>query len=326
MKYYVPDYRLNIIAEEDFSDAIVNIEEELEKIKVQGKFKAFDGIDIYYEYFLAENSKGTVVVVHGLSEFTKKFYEFAYYMLNQGYNVFMYDQRCHGLSDRLTNNIELMHVDKFNDYVEDLTYFIDKIVLKTEDKPLYIYSHSMGGAISTLYIAKYPEKIKKALLSVPMFQPIVKQVSVPLARESIRLGRWVFGRKRKFFLSSDFDPNVQYSLKQGSSRARFEYNMKLRRENREYQMAPMSFGWTFNSLIVCKKIFKRKTINSIKTPILLITADNDTVVNNKMHYTFNEKCNCCELVNIEDGTHALLASDSNTLTRIMNLTLSFFAD
>ena len=323
---YVPDYKLNIISEEEFPSAILNIEKELEKIKVQGKFKAFDGIDIYYEYFLAENSKASVVVVHGLSEFTKKFYEFAYYMLNQGYNVFVYDQRCHGLSDRLTNNIELMHVDKFNDYVEDLTYFIDEIVLKTEDKPIYIYSHSMGGAISTLYISKYPEKIKKALLSVPMFEPTVAQVPVFLARESVRIGRWIFGKKRKFFLSSDYDPNVKYSEKHGSSRVRFEHFLKLRNENRQYQQAPLSFSWTFQSLIVGRKIFKSRTIKNLKTPILLFTSGKDTVVNNKLHYKFDERCDCCKLVNIPDGTHALLASDSDTLTRIMNLTLSFFAD
>ena len=128
------------------------------------------------------------------------------------------------------------------------------------------------------------------------------------------------------FLSSDFDPDVQYSIKHGTSEARFDYNMKQRRENREYQLAPMTFGWTFNSLTVRRKIFKSKTIKSIKTPILLVTADNDTVVNNKLHYEFNEKCDCCELINIPNGTHALLASDSATIEKIMNITFSFLND
>ena len=90
---FIPNYTLTILSEEEFSSKIVEIEEDLAKVKVSGTYQAFDGIDIAYEYFLAENSKASVVIVHGLSEFTRKFYEFIYYCLHHGLNVFIYDQR-----------------------------------------------------------------------------------------------------------------------------------------------------------------------------------------------------------------------------------------
>jgi len=253
---FIPDYKLNIITEEKFSEAILEIETTLDEIKVSGCYKAFDGTNISYEYFLAENSKASVVIVHGLSEFTRKFYELIFYFLNQGLNVFIYDQRCHGMSGRLTEELDLLHVDNFYDYVDDLSKFIDDVVLKTEDKPLYLYSHSMGGAISALYLAKNSAKVKKAVLSAPMFEPVVESVPVPIARVGVMVGKLFYGGKAKFLLTREFDPDVQYKEEYGSSKARFEHNMKMRRENPNYQSTPMTFGWVYNSLTVGKKIFK----------------------------------------------------------------------
>ncbi len=321
---FIPDYTLNIISEEDFTQKIAEIESELEKIKVCGTYKAFDGINIAYEYFLAENSKGSVVVVHGLSEFTKKFYEFIYYCLNQGLNVFIYDQRCHGLSGRLTERIDLLHVDSFEDYVDDLSKFVDEIVLKTVDKPLYLYSHSMGSAVCALYLAKHTQKIEKAVFSAPMFEPVVDSVPALIARAGVRVGKVFYGSKTKFLLTSEFNPDVKYKASYGSSKARFEHNMKMRRGNPNYQSTPMTFGWVYNSLIVHKEIFKSSVINKIKTPILLISAEKDMTVRNEPQYKFAKKCENCKLISIKGATHALLASDVQTLTEIMNQTLEFF--
>ena len=66
--------------------------------------------------------------------------------------MFLYDQRCHGLSERLTERVDLIHVDRFDDYVKDLEIYIDTIVAKNKgSNPLYIFSHSMGGTVTAMY-------------------------------------------------------------------------------------------------------------------------------------------------------------------------------
>jgi lysophospholipase len=321
---FVPDFNLNLISEENLPTAIQNITEELEKFKVSGSFEAFDKTKIYYEYYLCQGSKASIVIVHGLSEFINKFYEFIYYCLNQGFNVFIYDQRCHGLSGRLTDQIDLLHVDDFSDYVKDLSQFVEQIVIKTEDKPIYIYSQSMGGAETALYLANPHKNVKKAVLAVPMFQPVVDVVPYKIARGGVRIARHFYGKKTKFLLSRDFNPEVEYNQSQGTSKARFEHNMKMRIENPNYQSTPMSFGWVHNSLIVKNRIFKSKVINNIKTPSLLITAKQDTVVENAPHYSFAEKCKICKLIELENANHALLASDNKTLENVVNLIFDFY--
>lgn len=321
---FSPDYKLNLIDEEEFLNVIPSVEKKLADIKNSGTFNAFDNTEIYYEYFLAENSKASIVVVHGLSEFVNKFYEFIYYCLNQGYNVFVYDQRCHGLSGRLTDRIELLHVDSFYDYAKDLSQFIDEVVTRVEDKPIYIYSHSMGGAVSALYLSQNSAKIKKAVLSAPMFEPVVDSVAYPIARMGVGIGRLFYGNKTKFLLTREFDPDVKYSEAHGTSRARFEHNMKMRRENPHYQSTPMTFGWIYNSLIIRDKIFKRKTIKNISTPMLLISAEKDTIVKLKPQYDFANKCKNCKLVNLKNTNHALLAGTSQTIGEVLNLVFDFY--
>ena len=123
-----PDYQFSVFAEEEFAEKFQEAAAQMEPCRQEGFFHGFDGKDLYYEYFLAENSRGAVVILHGLSEFTKKYHEFAYYLLNQGYDVFLYDQRCHGRSCRLTENPDVIHVGRFTHYVRDLDRFIRDVV------------------------------------------------------------------------------------------------------------------------------------------------------------------------------------------------------
>lgn len=323
---FTPNYQLKIIPEEQFSSAILKLEDKLSSYMHSGSLNAFDGCRLHYEYFLCENARASVVIVHGLSEFTKKFYEFTYYLLNQGYNVFIYDQRCHGLSSRLTDNITLLHVDRFSDYVADLNQFINEIVIPASDgADLYIYSHSMGGVIASLYLAKYPEKIKKAVLSAPMFEPIVASVPTNIARWGVRVGKTFCGGKKKFPLSSEFNPDVTYKKTYDASRARFEHNLKMRRENPMYQTTPMSFGWVIGSLTVRKAALSGKTISRIKTPILLLSAELDRVVNNEPQLLFARRCQTCNFVSIKGANHALLTSDFDTMTEVLTRIFDFFA-
>lgn len=323
---YEPNFTLNVIKDELFETQIKELENELAKYANFGEFASFDKTKIHYEYFLCENARGNIVIVHGLSEFTKKFYEFTYYALNLGYNVFIYDQRCHGLSDRLTNNVDILHVDNFNDYALDLEIFIEKIVIPTENKPIFLYAHSMGGAVSALYLNKYSDKIKKAVFSAPLFIPVVNNVSTFLARESVRLGKVLLGPKRRFFLSNDFDPDIKFNEKYGSSEPRFYHNINLRKQNIKYQSSPMSFGWVFNSLTVHHAILKKKFLNKIKTPILIFSAEKDNTVKNEPQYYFAKHCENCEIVNIENTTHAILASKTEMLEKVLKSTFDYFSN
>ncbi len=323
---FKPTYKLNIISDAEFPQEIDRIQSALSNCLHSGFFDSFDGKKIYYEYFLAEQSRGSIVVVHGLSEFTKKFYELATYFLEQGYNVFLYDQRCHGFSDRLTDNFDLIHVDRFEDYVRDLETYIDNIVRPISNKPINIYSHSMGGAVSLLYLAKHQDVIQKAVLSAPMVEPTVEQVPAVVARYGLGFVKMFCGGKKKFSGSQEFNPEHPYRPESEPSRNRFYHNLNMRRNERHYQTSPMSLGWVYEALALKPKMLRNKISKAISTPVLLLSAERDTVVQNKAQQLFAVRCPACKIEVIPNTNHSLLTGSKETLETTVTRTLEFYEE
>ena len=318
-----PDYSLKILTGKEFSESIGSINEILEKCRVSGFFDSFDGKKIYYEYFLCRDAKASVVIVHGLSEFTKKYYELAYYFLNLGYNVFLYDQRCHGLSERLTERVDLIHVDRFDDYVKDLEIYIDTIVAKNKgSNPLYIFSHSMGGTVTAMYLKKHTDKVEKAVLSAPLFEPQIGNIPVRLARLTLAMKHLLCGKK-SVFQERRFDPDGAMKRSTDTDRDRFMYNLNMRCSEPKYQSTPMTTRWVYNSLRLVPDFKKHRIAESITTPLLLISAQNDTVVRNDRQTAFAEKCAACRMLTIESATHSLMTGGYDILTHYINEIVNF---
>lgn len=321
---FKPTYKLNIVSDEDFPKKIDRIKTALSDCLYSGFFDSFDGKKIYYEYFLAEQSRGSIVIVHGLSEFTKKFYELTTCFLEQGYSVFLYDQRCHGFSDRLTDNFDLIHVDRFEDYVRDLETYIDNIVRPNSSNSIYIYSHSMGGAVSLLYLAKHQNVIRKAVLSAPMVEPTVEQVPTVVARYGLGFLKVFYGGKKKFSGSQEFNPEHPYRPEAEPSRNRFYHNLNMRRNEPHYQTSPMSLGWVYEALKLKPKLLSNRISKAINTPILLFSAEKDSVVQNKAQNDFAVRCPVCTLEVIPNTNHSLLTGSQETIQTTIKHTLEFY--
>ena len=313
-----------VISDESFPEEIKKIESELSKICSQGFFNSFDGKKLYYEYFLKQNAKASVVIVHGLSEFTKKFYEIIWYLLSCDYNVFVYDQRGHGRSFRMTKRSDMLHVGNFSHYARDLDLFINEVVLKASSLPIYIYSHSMGGGISALYLAEHNDKVKKAVMSAPLFVPCVGKVSHRVAKMSALVCSIIFGRKAKFPTSREFNPEIPHREGVDGAFSRWNYNMDLRRNNKEYQTTPMSNGWVYSSLCLYSQAVKGTKPDKIKTPILLISAKNDKVVEVSPQLEFADKCKACSLVSLESASHNMLSAEKQIIVEHMVEVIKFF--
>lgn len=321
---FQPSYQLHILEEESFHRDIQTANRELDQCRTEGFFEGCDGNRLYYEYFLAEDSRGAIVVVHGLSEFTHKFHELAWYFLHQGYDVFLYDQRCHGRSCRLTDRDDVIHVDKFTDYAQDLHLFVKNIVRPATDKPLYLYSHSMGGSVAALYLAEHPDIFQKAVLSAPMIEPLTGSVSPAFARFGLGIYLLFADKKQKFWGSREFNPEHKFEDTRDKSRARFEHFMKIRRAFPCYCTTPMSMGWVHQSVKLRPRLMKRRLLERIKTPILMICAEHDGVVSPEAQKAFAEKCAACRRVVLPDATHGMLNGSREDIEGHVTLVLDHF--
>lgn len=121
-------------------------------------------------YYKSETElKGILVFVHGVSHGAWCWEKFIEYFTKIGYTCFAINLRGHGDNDE--NDIKGAQL---SDYVTDVIRCIDYIENHHNDikidipysKP-YIIGHSMGGAIVEIYISKYSDEVKGAVLFAP---------------------------------------------------------------------------------------------------------------------------------------------------------------
>lgn len=320
---FVPDYQLNFIEDAAFPEAMDALRAELGKHRKEGFFAGVDGMQIYYEYFLCENARGSVVMLHGMSEFTGKHYELAWYLLQQGYNIFMYDHRCHGKSQRLTERSDLIHVEHFSDYVEDLDIFVNRIVRGAVDGPLYLYGHSMGGAVSLFYIARHPGVFRKAVLSSPLFVPRVG-APVPVAALSAWLDQRRRGPKSKLTHSRDFIPEIPAEWVNDPKCSRNLYMLQRRLEEPQYQTTPMSARFALRALYLTPRLLK--LAKKITTPHLLISGEQDTVIRVRPHWRYARRAPMCSFVSVPDGKHAMTCDHAQQVAIHTHLVLDYLKE
>lgn len=67
------------------------------------QYETPDGVKLVGEYFKPTNKKWTLLLHHGLGSVKEEWTPFAQFLVSQGYGVFIYDARGHGMSTHRTN-------------------------------------------------------------------------------------------------------------------------------------------------------------------------------------------------------------------------------
>jgi len=277
---YKPNGKPNFLSEQNYFAEYQALSDTLSSYVNTGTLASFDGLPLVYEYYLAENARASVVIVHGFTEFMEKYHEMCKFYLDMGFNVFLYDQRGHGMSGRETEDFSKAHVSSFDAYAKDLEAFIDRVVRPISDKPLYLFSHSLGGTVSLLYMQRHPDAIQKAVLSAPMILPRTNDVPRFIVSAAVRLDTKKYGSDAPFRGARKFDANAVVEKSSDLSINRFRTNLKIRISDVHYQNSQITNGWITEALKVHKTLLSAKT-KAISTDILLFTAEKDQVVFNK---------------------------------------------
>lgn len=138
-----------------------------------GWFKGYDGTNLYEQWWLPENPKAVVAVVHGYAEHSGRYSHVAKTFAESGYAVYAYDHRSHGKSDGKNT-----YVSAFDDLVDDLELFVQHIHEQhiqshfdiqshSGNLPFFILGHSMGGLVTSRYMATRQPEIAGIILSGP---------------------------------------------------------------------------------------------------------------------------------------------------------------
>jgi len=315
----------------------------------KGVFSTFEGVNntrLNYAYFMQppEHNSQSIIIVSGRSESYLKYQELCFDLYRLGYNVFIADHRGQGLSARMLANTHKGYVESFDHYSIDLHTFIRDIVspaqLKNNNtsKP-YILAHSMGGAITARYLQVHPDSIKAAVFSSPMFRINSGAIPYNMAKAMAYLGLYVnnllsntpwyfFGQKNT---SSTQCVNAFKNNPLMHSELRYQIFSQVYAQNQEIQLGGVTFKWLTEALKVEKKLFCE--LPALTTPILVLQAGNDKIVDNKLQNDFCKQVNhyhqysCPEgsPVVIEGANHELLFELDIYRNKVLTAALSWFS-
>lgn len=199
-------------------------------------------------------AKGTVLLFPGRTEYVEKYGRAAGDLRARGYACVVIDWRGQGLADRMIDNRMLGHVGQFGDYQQDVQAVLGMVRGLGLPEPLYLLSHSMGGAIA-LRSLMLGLPVKAASFSAPMWGIAMSAWMRPLAHPIAQISGW-FGQSKRlvpgtsdksYVAEAEFAANV---LTTDPDMWRYMKRQVIDRP--ELQLAGPSLGWLTAALQECQ--------------------------------------------------------------------------
>ena len=290
-----------------------------------GFFMGEKNIKIYYRSYELEHSKGVIVISHGFCESSEKYKELIEIFNKNSYSVYIIDHRGHGKSGRLGIDSSQVNVEDFNYYIKDLKTLLDSIVMPNlNNRKLYLYSHSMGGAIGALFLEKYNNYFDKAVLNCPMMEidtgNYPKVVSKIMSKVFCIIGmgnKYLFGQ-------GPFNGKPDSKKSTTSSQKRYDLYFNKQLKYKELQTSGGSFNWLNQSFKGIKELLKEENIDNIKADLLLFQAGKDSFVKPEGHSKFLSLAKNCSFIKFEDSKHEIYIERDEIFNIYIEKVLQFY--
>lgn len=296
-------------------------------------------IRIAYEMFLQQKpneEQDAIVIVSGRTESYVKYDELIYDLYRNGYAVFTYDHRGQGLSDRIlpgADNHEKSYVERFDDYVEDLDTFIERIVRPEKPRRIFLLAQSMGGAIASLWAERHQKAVHALALSSPMHQPSLLggylgsrwacRTLVPLMgqfRPTAYAGDGPFNLTQEDIETNDYTHSV----------VRFNRFLGAFNKYEEARLGGPTWQWVHEA---CRGAMESVAkASEVQISVLLLQAGSDSVVEPEAQEEFcdnlasggNQKCEGDGPVVIKGAKHEMFIESDEYRTPVLQHILNFF--
>lgn len=318
--------RVSCLAEENFRQRMEEaVEPFLAEIRQCGRMQAAEQAELYYELYPQETEKGTIVISYGFTESCLKYHELIYYFYGQGYQVAVMDHRGHGRSTREVEDVTIVHIDLFSRYVKDLHRFVKNVVKPmAQEKPLYLYAHSMGGCIGAFYLEQYPKDFAKAVLNAPMLGLKLGACPAWAARILCDLKVMKGSGKERLFTQSTFDPEEPFEESSASSEARHAYYREHRQNDPAYQTCSASYYWGKEAINAGEFVISRAQAKKVQIPVLLFQAELDSLVKPQAHRKFMERIENGRLVLVKGVRHEIYRAPNDVLEPYLEEIFRFY--
>lgn len=268
-------------------------------------FMGADGAVLRAAVFEAANARGGVVLMAGRSEFIEKYFESIRDLQARGLSVATMDWRGQGLSDRMLPEREKGHILDFGTFRADLRKFTDEVARTRCAGPLFLFTHSMGGAPALQLLADGYDAYAGAVLCAPMTRlfddPMKRLFARIVARTACALGgarNPVFGVKEH---SLAFEDNVLTS-----DIVRHQRFADLQAAGPNAVIREPTYGWLKAATDAIDDLHRHRRFDRLKTPVRIISAERDQLVSVRDHGLLASRSPLIDVVTVKGALHEIM--------------------
>ena len=291
-------------------------------------FLGVDNLKISYTKFGSEpGAKGCLVLSPGLGEAALKYVEVAHDLSGQGFSpIYAIDHRGQGFSQRLLPDPQKNSVKNFKDYAADLETLLNNVVLKDSacrGHTMSLLAHSMGGAVAAIYLEKVGANspFHKVAMSAPMLRisyPSGKTENSVIAETffacSLGMGGLI-GIQCDGFApgKGPYDPKLPFSNNiYTHSEVRFDFKNEIIAKWPSLEVGGPTVRWVRQAALADKELRKAQNATRIATPVLILQALEDKIVDNSGEDEFCAAVGKnCRVAKVPGANHeTLMESDS----------------
>lgn len=274
-----------------------------------------------------------VVIVPGRTESYFKYTETIYDLTRAGHEVFAYDHRGQGYSERLLADPQVGYVQDFEDYISDLRTFLRVIVQERKRAAkTVLLAHSMGAAIS-LHLSRSESLLTSKAASEPLFQGLV--LSAPMLEikfdmpaaliELVVSLRCLFGKDKSYVTRPGTFDAMTYGDDLTSSVARLAWYRIALRARPELHLGMPSNQWMKEALRASAELRRWLAEAGLSLPLLVLAPGQDSVVETARQELLgrNHCGEVLEIVNLPLAKHDPFIETDDIRGKAMNALFSF---
>lgn len=311
--------------ESDFEQAINGRIAKLWESRQEGYLKSFDKTSLYWVKLTSPQHTKAIVIVNGRIECCAKYQELFYDLFSKGYDVYSYDHRGQGLSQRLIEDKQMGYVEEFDDYIKDLDTLIQHFNLDHYQKR-YLLAHSMGGNIATRYLQNYASPFAAASLSAPMYGVDLAWYLKPIATLVGQLLTAIYPKPTFAPGQVAYYPKPFAGNFLSQSDVRYHWFRDLYEQQPQLKIGGASTRWVWQGLVSCKQCYLMT--RHLTTPLLVLQAGEDQIVSNQAQNQLIKKLarthKDYEFKSIAGARHELLFEQDQYRNQALDSTLRFF--
>jgi alpha-beta hydrolase superfamily lysophospholipase len=225
-----------------------------------------DGTRLFFRKWSVAKAKGTVGIVHGFAEHSGRYDHIGIALNQTGWAATAFDYRGHGKASG-----KRAFVSRFDQYLEDVSCFIEETRLVCPEGPLVLLGHSLGGLICVRYVQTQKLDAVGLILSSPFLGMAMR---VPTFKA-------IAGRLLSFVW-----PTI--SMKSGLDPATLSHDANA---VESYRRDPMVFDYArarwFSEVLLAQDLAMRDARRCL-IPTLMLLAGDDQIASTEVSQHFFE--------------------------------------